>query len=216
MKLVLHNYWRSSASQRVRIALNLKKLAFEYVSVNIVADENQGDAYRAKNPQAQVPTLEIVEDDGVSILLTQSLPILEYVEERWSSPALLPPTPYLRARCRALAEIVNSGIQPLQNLATTRAIKKLGGDDAAWPKPWIANGLAAYAAIAKETAGAFSIGDTPTFADACLIPQLASARRFGVDYAQHEVLVAIEKKCLAMPEFASAAPEVQPDAPKGK
>jgi len=238
MKLVLHNYWRSSASQRVRIALNLKKLAFEYVSVNIVADENHGDAYRAKNPQMQVPTLEIIEDDGSSWRLTQSIAILEYIDERWPEPMILPLTPplmaptkqmdlqmaFLRARSRAMAEIINSGIQPLQNLSTTRAIKKLGGDDAAWPKPWIANGLAAYAALVADTYNQhggykpemFSSGDVPTVADICLIPQLASARRFGVDYAQHEILVQIEKNCMAMPEFANAVPDVQPDAPKEK
>ncbi|MBX3157768.1 MAG: maleylacetoacetate isomerase [Deltaproteobacteria bacterium] len=216
VKLVLHNYWRSSASQRVRTALNLKQLAYEYVAVNIVTDENLGDGYRAKNPQAQVPTLEVVEDDGTSVLLTQSVPILEYLDERWPDPAILPASPLLRARARALAEIVNSGIQPHQNLPTLRTLKKHGLDEMAWPVPYIANGLAAYAKLAAATAGRFSVGDAPTVADLCLIPQLAAARRFGVDYSQHEVLVRIEKNCLAMAEFANATPEAQPDAPKGK
>lgn len=212
MKIVLHNYWRSSASHRVRIALGLKKLPYEYVAVNIVEKAQHTDEYRAKNPQAQVPTFEIIEDDGATVRLTQSLPIIEYIDERWPSPALLPKDPAARARARALAEIVNSGIQPLQNLSVTSAVKKLGGDPAEWPKPWIANGLAAYAKLAESVAGQFSAGNAPTIADCCLIPQLASARRFGVDYSQHTILVEIEKRCLALPAFADAAPENQPDA----
>lgn len=212
MRLVLHNYWRSSASHRVRIALGLKKLPYEYVAVNILAHAQHSDEYRAMNPQAQVPTFEVIEDDGTSWKLTQSLPIVEYIEERWSATPLLPSDLVQRARVRALAEIVNSGIQPLQNLSTTTAVKKLGGDPAEWPKVWIANGLAAYAVLAERTAGQFSAGDTPSIADCFLIPQLASARRFGVDYAQHPILVEIEKRCLAVPAFADAAPEKQPDA----
>ena len=123
MKLVLHNYWRSSASYRVRIALGLKQLDWDYVVVNIVAgDEQKSAEYRAKNPMAQVPTLEIVEDDGTARLLTQSLPIIEYLDERWPEPPLLPREPYQRARARSLAELVNSGIQPLQNLSVMRKV----------------------------------------------------------------------------------------------
>lgn len=236
MKLVLHNYWRSSASHRVRIGLALKGLAYEYVAVNIVKDGQHADAYRAKNPMAQVPTLEVTEDDGTVWTITQSLPILEYLDERWPAPWLLPPATadaidpalqakharqmwWLRARARAMAEVINSGIQPLQNLSVTRAIKKLGADDAAWPRSFIATGLAAYEQLVRDTYAAagdpdveFSAGQAPTIADCCLIPQLASARRFGVDYSQHELLVRIEKHCLALPAFANAAPEQQPDA----
>jgi maleylpyruvate isomerase len=234
MKLVLHNYWRSSASHRVRIALGLKGLAYEYVVVNIAKSDQHADVYRVKSPLAQVPALEITEDDGSVWTISQSLPIMEYLDERWPEPPLLPMNAaftgtaardramaFLRARARALAEIVNSGIQPLQNLSTTNAVKKLGGDDTMWVKPWIATGLAAYAELAADTAkqfGAkieqFSVGDAPTIADCCLIPQLASARRFGVDYRQHEVLVRIEESCLALPAFAAAMPDQQPDALK--
>lgn len=214
MKLVLHNYWRSSASQRVRIALGLKGLAYDYVVVNIANAEQFVDAYRTHNPMAQVPTLAITEADGSRIELTQSLPIIEYLDERFPSPALLPRDPVRRHRARALAEVVNSGIQPLQNMTTTNAVKALGGDVRAWAQRFIAEGLAAYAKLAAEHAGAFSVGDAPSIADCCLIPQLASARRFGVDYAQHEVLVAIEERCLALPAFAASAPDQQPDAVK--
>ncbi|MBV8756975.1 MAG: maleylacetoacetate isomerase [Deltaproteobacteria bacterium] len=214
MKLVLHSYWRSSASHRVRIGLGLKQLPYDYVAINILRGEQHADAYRAKNPMAQVPTLEITEDDGTHFALTQSLAILEYLDERWPDPPLLPREPLLRARARALAEVINSGIQPLQNLSTTKQVVKLGGKDSEWVAPFIANGLAAYAKLAAETAGTFSVGDAPTIADCCLIPQLASARRFGVDYKHLELLVAIEERCLALPAFAKAAPDQQPDAVK--
>lgn len=236
MKLALHNYWRSSASHRVRIALALKGLAYEYVAVNIVKDAQFADEYRAKNPMNQVPTLVIEEDDGSTWSISQSLPIIEYIDERWPEPYILPAKPFgsgtakmdreiafLRARSRALAEIINSGIQPHQNLTTIKTLKKLGADGDAYPKAFIANGLAAYERLVIDTwttGGAsrsdilFSAGDAPTLADCCLIPQLASARRFGVDYSQHEVLVAIEKRCLELPAFQQAAPEQQPDAVK--
>ena len=213
-KLVLHNYWRSSASHRVRIGLALKGLAYEYVAVNIVKADQFADAYRAKNPMAQVPTLEITEDDGRVSAITQSLPILEYLDERWPEPAIMPKDLYLRARTRLLAEIVNSGIQPLQNLTTTNQVKAFGGDVTVWPKSFIADGLAAFERAAHETAGAYCVGDAPTIADCCLIPQLASARRFGVDITRYELLVAIEARCLAQPAFADAAPDRQPDAGK--
>jgi len=212
MRLVLHNYWRSSASHRVRIGLGLKQLAYEYVIVNIAHQQQHADLYRAKNPMAQVPTLEITEDDGTVRALAQSLPILEYLDERWPEVPILPEDPYLRARCRGLAEIVNAGIQPLQNLTTTKAVKAFGGDADAWPRPFIANGLTAFEHGAGDVAGAFCVGDTPTIADCCLVPQLASARRFGVDVAPYPLLVAIEQRCLALPAFAAAAPERQPDA----
>jgi maleylpyruvate isomerase len=213
MKFVLHSYWRSSASHRVRIGLGLKRLAFEYVSINILAGAQKADAYRAKNPMAQVPTLEITEDDGARVTLTQSLPILEYLDERWPDPPLLPRDPYLRAKARGLAEIVNAGIQPMQNTSTLRRIKKLGGDDLEWVQPFIADGLAAFARVMAETAGAFCVGDSPTIADCCLVPQLFAARRYRVELGQDlERLLAIEARCLALPAFADAMPDRQPDA----
>jgi len=214
VKLVLHSYWRSSASHRVRIGLGLKQLAYDYVAVNIIQREQHADAYRARNPMQQVPTLEITEDDGTVRAISQSLPILEYLDERFRDPPILPRDPYLRAKARGLAEIVNSGIQPLQNLSTTRQVVAFGGDAAAWPKPFIASGLAAFEQMARETAGAFCVGDAPTIADCCLVPQLASARRFGVPLDAHDLLLAIEQRCLALPAFSAAAPDRQPDAVK--
>jgi maleylpyruvate isomerase len=213
MKLVLHNYWRSSASHRVRIALGLKQLSYEYVVVNILKRDQHVDAYRAMNPMAQVPTLEITEDNGTVRAVSQSLPILEYLDERWPEPAILPKDLYLRARTRLLAEIINSGIQPLQNLTTTNQVKAFGGDAALWPKVFITEGLAAFERAAHETAGQFCVGDVPTIADCCLIPQLASARRFGVAVSS-ELLLGIEQRCMALPAFADAMPDRQPDAVK--
>lgn len=213
MTIVLHNYWRSSASYRVRIGLELKQLAYDYVGVNIVQGEQFADAYRAKNPIAQVPTLEIVEDDGRRIALTQSLPILEYLDERWPDPPIMPRDPYLRAKTRTLAEIINAGIQPMQNLETAKRVKALGGEEAAWVRPFILDGLAAFAQAAAETAGAFCVGDSPTIADCCLVPQMVAVRRFKIELdTRFEQLLAIEARCLALPAFARALPDRQPDA----
>lgn len=214
MRLRLHNYWRSSASHRVRIGLGLKQLPYEYVVVNILHKEQHAEAYRARNPMAQVPTLEVTEDDGTVRAIAQSLPILEYLDERFGERPIMPKDLFLRARARELAEIVNSGIQPHQNLTTTKAVKAFGGDEVVWPKSFIADGLIAFERVANETAGQFCIGDVPTIADCCLVPQLASARRFGVDIAKHALLLGIEERCLALPAFQKAAPDQQPDAVK--
>ena len=216
MKIVLHNYWRSSASTRVRLGLGLKGLPYEYVAVNLLAGAQHAEAYRAQNPMAQVPTLEILEDDGARFALTQSLAILEYLDERWPDPPLLPEDRELRARTRALAELVNAGIQPLHNTAVLRRVKKTGADEQAWARQSISDGLAAFAKLAAQTAGAFCVGDSPTIADCCLVPQLIAARRASVDLAAAELaqLLEIEARCLALPQIARAMPEHQPDAVK--
>jgi maleylpyruvate isomerase len=213
VKLVLHSYWRSSASHRVRIGLGLKELPYEYVAVNIVKHEQAAEAYRARNPMMQVPTLEVTEDDGAVHTLAQSLPILEFLDERFPAQPLLPRDTYARARARALAEIVNSGIQPFQNLSTTKRVKEAGGDPDAWSKGYVERGLVAFEQAVGD-ARAFCVGDAPTIADCCLVPQLASARRFQVDIARFETLLAIEQRCLALPAFQRAAPDQQPDAVK--
>jgi maleylpyruvate isomerase len=216
--LRLHNYWRSSASYRVRIGLGLKGQPWEYVAVDIVrggVDHRGGqhdDAYRAKNPMGQVPLLEVTEDDGRALTLVQSLPILEYLDERWPTPPLLPTGRAERAQARALAEIVNAGIQPLQNLTTTRKVTALGGDDRAWVADFIRTGLTAFDAQAAASAGRFCVGDAPSIADCCLVPQLYSARRFGVDPAAWPRLCAIEAACHELAAFVDAHPDRQPDA----
>jgi len=221
VKLRLHNYWRSSASYRVRIALGLKGLAWDYVVVNILkggvagsGGQQHDPAFRAMNPMGQVPALEITEDDSSTHVLVQSLPIIEYLEERFPQPPLLPADRLQRAHVRALAELVNAGIQPLQNLSTTKAVQALGGDDKAWVQHFVATGLAALEAAVTSSglAGRYCVGDTPTLADCCLVPQIYSARRFGVDPAGFPRLAAIAATCDELPAFAAAHPDRQPDA----
>ena len=211
----LYTYWRSSAAYRVRIALNLKGVAAEQVPVHLVRDggEQYGDTYRGINPQSRVPALE----DGGRVL-TQSLAILEYLEETHPEPPLLPPDPAGRARVRALAQIVACDIHPLNNLRVLRYLKREAGlDDAArdaWYRHWIADGFAAMEALlagSPET-GRFCHGDAPTLADACLVPQVYNARRYACDLAPYPTLTRVEAACLALPAFQRATPEAQPDA----
>lgn len=214
MKLRLHNYWRSSASHRVRIALGLEQLDYEYVVVDITAPAGgaqKSAEYRAKNPMQQVPTLEVI-DDGGSHYLQQSLPIIEFLHEQHGKAGLLPRDPFQRARARALAEIVNSGVQPLQNLSVTKKVKALGGDDQQWARDFIRNGLEAFEAMVTDTAGRFCVGDSPTIADCFLVPQIHSARRFGASLDGLEHIVRISDECDELPAFAAALPARQPDA----
>jgi maleylpyruvate isomerase len=208
----LYNYWRSSASWRVRIALHWKGLPFEYVPVQIVERRQSEPEYAQKNPMQQVPTLE-VEDEGAIVALGQSLAIIEYLEECHPTPPLLPAGRVARARARQLAECVNAGIQPFQNLPVLGVIKdELGGDSVAFARRWNTRGLEALEALAGS-AGAFLVGDAPSIADVCLIPQLYSARRFGVEVGAFPTLLRIEAACNALPAFVAAHPDRQPDAP---
>jgi maleylacetoacetate isomerase len=214
--LRLYNYWRSSASHRVRIALELKGLEYEYVPVHLNQDGGAqfSPAYRALNPQARVPALET--SAGV---LTQSMAILEWLEESYPAPALLPRSPYERARVRAMAQILIADVQPLQNLSVTKylqgALHLDEGAIKAWLNEWIGRGLAALEELlGQEPASAdFCLGGHPTLADVCLVAQCASARRFGVDPARFARINRIDAACSAMAAFQRAAPAQQPDAP---
>jgi maleylpyruvate isomerase len=209
----LFNYWRSSASYRVRIALGLKNLAYEYVPVHLVKKEHQASPHHARNPMEQIPTIEL-EVDGKKRLVSQSLAILEMLEELYPSPAMLPKDTYLRARTRELAELVNAGIQPHQNMTPMARIDALHkGAGRASAIHFNEVGLAAYEERVKDTAGKYSIGDAPTFADACLVPQLYSARRFEIDVAgKFPTLTQIDAALAELPAFAAAHPDRQPDA----
>nr|BDT37462.1 maleylacetoacetate isomerase [Myxococcus sp. MH1] len=213
--LRLHNYWRSSASWRVRLTLHLKGLPFEYVAVHLLKDGGQqnSDAYRAVNPMRTVPTLEWTEADGTERRLSQSLAIVELLQERFPTPPLFPEDSYLRARTRMMAEYVNSGMQPLQNLAVLQRIKsELKGDDKAWGAYWNARGLEALETMVQPTAGRFCVGDTVSLADVCLVPQLYGARRFALDLSPYPTLLRIEAACAEHPAFHAAHPDRQPDA----
>jgi maleylpyruvate isomerase len=209
----LYNYFRSSAAYRVRIALNLKGLAYEYIPVHLTKGEQRAAGYVALNPQALVPTL--VEGDAA---LTQSLAIIEYLEERHPSPPLLPVAPEARARVRATALAIACDIHPLNNLRVLQYLTRvLGVDDGAkntWYRHWVQLGLAALESqlAGGRATGDFCFGDTPTLADVCLVPQLANARRYEIGLDAYPTLVRIDDRCRALPAFADAAPERQPDA----
>lgn len=205
-----YGYWRSSASWRVRIALAWKGISYEFQPVHLLRDggEQHGDAYRTKNPMAQVPLLEL--DDGRS--LSQSVAILEYLEEVHPLPRLLPEDPYLRAKVRQVVEIINSGIQPLQNLSVQQKVEAFGGDKGVWAKHWIEKGLAAVERELAALAGAYCVGDEVTFADLCLAPQLYAARRMGVDVAAYPTCARVEQACSNLPAFRSSHADAQPDA----
>jgi maleylacetoacetate isomerase len=213
--LKLHGFFRSSAAYRVRIALNLKGLSYEHTGVHLSrgGGEQYAPAYRKLNPQALVPVLE----DG-PLALTQSLAIIEYVEETHPKPALLPGTPAERARVRALALAIACDIHPLNNLRVLNYVAgPMGaGEDGKlkWYAHWIAEGLRPLEAMlaGDPRTGKFCHGDAPGLADCCLVPQLANARRFKCDVAPYPTLVAIEGNCQALPAFQRAAPDRQPDA----
>jgi maleylacetoacetate isomerase len=211
--LKLHSYFRSSASYRCRIALNLKGLQYELAFVHLVKGGGQQHtpAYRALNPQALLPTLE---HDGR--VLTQSLAIIEYLEEVWPQPPLLPGDAEMRARVRAFALAIACDVGPVNNLRVLRYLKReLQQEQPAidtWYRHWTESGLAACQALLPAAEHRFCFGEQPSLADICLIPQLYNARRFNSDLSAVPRLVAIDAAARALPAFAKAAPEAQPDA----
>ena len=209
----LYSFFRSGTSHRLRIALNLKGVATDYVAVDLRVDEQQGDAFKSVNPQQMVPAL----DTGKQVLI-QSPAIIEWLEEKHPTPALLPAGADDRARVRALAAMVGCDIHPLNNRRVLQTLRKQFGanEDAinAWCATWISAGFDAYEALiaADSRRGRFSFGDTPTLADVYLVPQVESARRFNVDLTKWPHIMAVEKACIEMEAFQKAAPGHQPDA----
>lgn len=214
MRLRLHSYWRSSCSWRVRIGLGLKGLAYEYRAVNLLAGDQDGPAHRALSPFGHVPVLEI-EEDGRTLVLVESMAILEYLDERFRDPPLLPFDLEGRARVRALAEHVNSAIQPLQNTSVRKVLeRRQPGLDRDVARHFNEMGLAALeTALGDGRAGRYCHGDAPGLADCYLVPQLQSARRFEMELATYPTLLRIEEACAALPAFQAAHPSRQPDAP---
>ena len=211
--LQLHNFFRSGTSHRLRIALNLKGLDYQYVAVSLGKQEHLSAAYKALNPQGLVPTLV----DGEQVL-TQTPAIIEWLEERHPTSPLLPASPEDRARVRALAALVGCDIHPINNRRILEYLRHtLGCDDAAvnaWCATWINAGFEALEAllVADQQRGDFCFGHTPTLADVYLVPQVESARRFKVDLSPYPAIVAIDQACARLDAFQKAAPAVQPDA----
>lgn len=212
---VLHNYFRSSSSYRVRIALNLKGLPFEYAAVHL--NRNGGEqfqpAFKALNPQGLVPVLS---DQGFDV--SQSLAILEYLEEKYPQTPLLPGSVEDRAYVRQLSLAIACEIHPLNNLRVLKFLTgPLGLSEEAkttWIRHWINTGLSALESeLARSPKrGKFCLGDTPTMADTCLVPQLFNAQRFGIDLSAYPTLLAIDAECGKLPAFQRAHPASQPDS----
>jgi maleylpyruvate isomerase len=214
-KLRLYSYWRSSCSWRVRLALELKGLQYEIVPVHLIRAGGQQHAqeYSATNPLRQVPVLELAMD-GHLVRVAQSLAIIELLEELYPEPALLPDNALQRARARQIAEMVNAGIQPVQNLFVLNELGRLfqGADKKAWSRGFIQRGLSAIEALARETAGRFLVGDQVTVADLCVVPQLYNARRFELGLDEFPTLLRAEAACAELSAFLRAHPTAQPDA----
>ncbi|MCS6811657.1 MAG: maleylacetoacetate isomerase [Tepidimonas sp.] len=221
----LYNYFRSGTSFRVRIALNLKGLSYDYIPVHLARGEQHGAAYRAVSPDGLVPVLD-VEGQPDHALLSQSMAIIEYLDETHPEPPLLPRDPLGRARVRALAQTIACEIHPINNL---RILKYLGGtlglsesQRAAWYNHWVMEGLRAYERrlqdLAEERArrglppSVYSYGDTPTLADCCLVPQIVNGRRFGLEYDGIPLTLAVYERCMQLDAFQRAQPSQCPDA----
>jgi maleylpyruvate isomerase len=211
IQMKLHGYFRSSASYRVRIALNLKGLSADHLPHHLRKGEQRDPAYLALNPQGFVPTLQ--DDNGA--VITQSLAIIEWLEETHSEPPLLPKDPLRRALIRAFSQVLACDTHPVQNLKVLARLRQLGLPEeqvtgwAAWANR---EGLAACETLIAAEPGPFCFGETPTLADLCLVPQLANARRFGVGVAAFPRLLKAEAAAKNLKAFTDAAPERQPDA----
>lgn len=209
----LHSFFRSGTSHRLRIALNLKGLAYNYVAVDLRREEHLSDVFRAVNPQGMVPALDV---DGQ--IKTQSPAIIEWLEERYPTPPLLPSHVDDRAHVRALAAIVGCDIHPINNRRILEALRsEFGADEAAinrWCSTWIVAGFDAFEALlaADPRRGDFCFGDAPSLADIYLIPQVESARRFKVDMARWPLISAVDAACSNINAFRLATPALQPDA----
>ena len=208
----LYTYFRSSASFRVRIALNLKGLAYQPVFVHLAKGEHRQPDYAKVNVQGLVPTLEL--DDGTR--LTQSLAIMEWLDQTHPAPALLPNKPLPRARVRALSDLVACEIHPLNNLRVLQHLKRALGQSQdqidTWYRYWIADGLAKLEAELAHGSGKFCHGDAPTMADCCLVPQVFNAKRYNSDLAPYPTTMRVFENCMKLEAFDRAQPSKQPDA----
>jgi len=209
--LKLHGYWRSGAAYRVRIALNYKDLGYSQIAHDLRKGEQHDPAYRERAPQGLVPLLE-----AGDFAVGQSLAIIEWLEERYPDPPLLPAGPNNRAIVRAMAATIACDIHPLNNLRVLNALRSEfqadRGQVLAWTQRWIADGFAALETMVARHGGAFAYGNHPTIADCFLVPQFYSAERFEVDLGPYPELRARVERAIDLPAFAAAHPSVQPDA----
>ncbi len=208
--IALHGYWRSSASYRVRIALNLKGISYRQIAHDLRTGAHRDPAYTAIAPHGLVPALEV---DGQTLI--QSPAIIEWIEARWPSPALLPADLDAAAIVRSMAAIIGCDIHPLNNLRILNVLKASGTDQDgvnAWVARWVAEGLAALEHMVARHGGGFCYGQAPTIADCYLVPQIYNARRFGVDLTPYPTLLAADEAAHTLPAFVDASPEAQPDA----
>nr|XP_046268684.1 maleylacetoacetate isomerase isoform X1 [Scatophagus argus] len=206
-KPVLYGYFRSSCSWRVRIAFALKGIEYDQVPVNLIKDGGQQltQEYKTVNPMRQVPAVEI---DGVT--LSQSLAVIQYIDETRPGPRLLPADPKKRAQVRMISDLIASGIQPLQNLYV---IQKIGAEKAQWSQHFIDRGFQALEPILKQTAGKYCVGDEISMADICLVPQVYNAERFKVDVEQYPTIKRLNQALLEIDAFKVSHPSHQPDTP---
>ncbi|MEZ5742446.1 MAG: maleylacetoacetate isomerase [Sphingomonadaceae bacterium] len=207
--MILHGYFRSTASWRVRIALGLKGIAVEQRSYKLLHGDQRAPDYLRLNPQGFVPALEL--DDGR--IITQSLAIIEYLDETAPEPPLLPGDAFGRAKVRSLAQLIACDIHPVQNLSVIRRVAELAGEgeDRKWAAQTIREGLDAFEARIAAEKGPFCVGDRVTLADVLLVPQLGNARRFGLEVNWPRICE-VEAACMAIDAFAQAVPDKQPDA----
>ena len=211
----LYTYWRSSSAYRVRIALGLKGLSYEprFVHMTRGGGEQHASEFRSKNPHAQVPLLEVAGDHGSPVFLAQSLAIIEYLEERFPTPALLPEDLLSRARVRELALLISSGIQPFHNIGTSAFLAQVAPevDLGLWGRHFIDRGLESLEARAAEVSGRFLVGDAVSIADVLLVPQLYASRRLGASLDAIPTLLRVEAECQKLEGFAIAHPDRQAD-----
>jgi maleylacetoacetate isomerase len=209
MEFKLYHYWRSSCSWRVRWALELKKVPYQKIAINLLSGDQRSAAQLERNPIGHIPTIEI--EPGFH--LSESLAIIEWLEERFPEPSLLPRDPKTRAVVREVSHMIAGGIQPLQNLKVLAAVADTAEGRNAWAKKWIEDGLTAVEKRLAPFAGSYSFGGQITMADLCLIPQVYNAYRYGVDMPSKPTLKRIYDTCMKTAECKRSAPENQPDAP---
>lgn len=206
MNLKLYHYWRSSSSWRVRWGLILKNLAFDLEAVNLLDDSQNASPHLTRNASGQVPVLEI-QDGGKTTWLSESTAILEWLEETHSTPALLPQVTSERAQVRELCQMINAGIQPIQNLKVLKNISDDQNERQKWAVHWIEKGFAAYEKKIAATSGLYSFGDSITMADLFLIPQCYNADRFALDWSPFPLIKKINERCLQTEACQKAAPD---------